>query len=78
MCIVETGKRLPARQTKRDKQIFKKESEVDELVKGLPVIPEQYQPKITLVNKKPILPSEKELKENSRSKSAKLRIIERV
>lgn len=60
------------------KQIFKQASEVDELVKGLPVIPAEYQPKIKLVNKKPILPSEKELSENSRSRSAKLRIIERI
>ena len=52
--------------------------EVDELVKGLPVIPPEYQPKIKLINKKPILPSEKELNENSRSRSAKLRIIERI
>ena len=60
------------------KQIFKKESEIDELVKGLPSIPEEYKPKIQLVNKKPILPSERELQENSRSRSAKLRVIERV
>jgi 16S rRNA (cytosine1402-N4)-methyltransferase len=60
------------------KQVFKKESEVDELVKGLPVIPEQYQPKLKLINKKPILPSDKELSENSRSRSAKLRIVERI
>ena len=60
------------------KQLFKKESEIDELVKGLPVIPDDYKPKIKLINKKPILPSEKELQENSRSKSAKLRIIERI
>jgi len=60
------------------KQIFKKESEVDELVKGLPIIPPEYQPKLKLINKKPILPSEKELKENSRSRSAKLRIVERI
>ncbi len=60
------------------KQIFKKESDIDELVKGLPIIPEEYQPKIKLINKKPILPSTKEISENSRSKSAKLRIIERV
>ncbi len=31
-----------------------------------------------IINKKPIIPSEKELKENSRSKSAKLRIIEKI
>ena len=60
------------------KQIFKKESEVNDLVKGLPNIPEEYQPKIKLINKKPIVPSTEELKENSRSKSAKLRIIERI
>ena len=60
------------------KQLFKKESEVDDLVKGLPVIPEEYEPKIKLINKKPILPSDKEMQENSRSRSAKLRIIERV
>jgi len=60
------------------KQVFKKNSEVNEMVKGLPEIPKEYLPKIILVNKKPILPSEKELKENSRSRSAKLRIIERV
>ncbi len=60
------------------KKMFKKESEIDDLVKGLPVIPLEYQPKIILINKKPILPSAKELQENSRSKSAKLRIIERI
>ncbi len=60
------------------KQIFKKNSEVNEIVKGLPNIPEEYKPLIKLINKKPILPSLEELKENSRSKSAKLRVIERV
>ena len=60
------------------KTIFKKYSEIDPLVKGLPVIPDEYKPLLKLVNKKPILPSEKELEENSRSKSAKLRIVERV
>lgn len=33
---------------------------------------------IKLISKKPILPSEQELKENSRSKSAKLRICEKI
>lgn len=60
------------------KQIFKKESEVDDIVKGLPVIPKEYQPKLKLINKKPILPTEEELNENSRSRSAKLRIVERI
>ena len=57
------------------KQTFKKYSEIDKLVSGLPVIPDEYKPKIKLINKKPILPSSKEILENSRSKSAKLRII---
>lgn len=60
------------------KQTFKCNSEVNDLVKGLPVIPEGYKPKLKLINRKPILPSEEEIKENSRSKSAKLRIVERI
>ena len=60
------------------KSIFKKYSDIDDVVKGLPVIPEEYKPLIKLVNHKPILPSERELQENSRSHSAKLRVIERI
>lgn len=60
------------------KQIFKKYSEVDEIVKGLKDIPEEYKPLIKLVNKKPIVPSTEELQENTRSASAKLRVIERI
>ena len=60
------------------KNVFKSLSEVNSLVKGLPVIPDEYKPVIKLINKKPILPSELELEENSRSRSAKLRIIERL
>ena len=60
------------------KNIFKENSEVLDIFKGLPDIPEEYRAKIRLVNRKPILPTEEEIKENSRSKSAKLRVIERV
>ena len=60
------------------KQIFKQYSEIDPIFKGMPDIPDEYKPKIKLINKKPILPSEEELENNSRSKSAKLRIIERI
>lgn len=60
------------------KNIFKKYSEVPEPFKGEPIIPDEYKPLIKLINKKPILPSDEELKENSRSHSAKLRIIERI
>ena len=60
------------------KNVFKDKSEVDELVKGLRDIPEEYKPLIKLINKKPILPSDEELAENSRSRSAKLRVVERI
>ncbi len=60
------------------KKIFKRYSEVDELVKGLPDIPKEFQPTIKIINRKPIVASTNEIKENSRSKSAKLRIIERI
>lgn len=60
------------------KKFFKENSEVNELVKGLPTIPEAYKPKLKLITKKPILPSTQELAENSRSKSAKLRVAERI
>ena len=60
------------------KKAFKKYSDVDEIVKGMPNIPLEYQPKIKLINKKPICPSAKEIELNSRSKSAKLRVIERI
>ena len=62
------------------KQIFKKNTEVNSLVSGLKEseIPDEFKPKLKQINKKPILASDKELKENSRSKSAKLRIVERV
>ena len=60
------------------KNIFRKYSEVDEIIKGEKDIPDSYKPLIKLVNKKPIVASEKELLENSRSASAKLRIVERI
>ncbi len=60
------------------KKIFSEYSKVDEMVKGLPSIPEQYLPLIKLIHSKPFLASEQELKENTRSKSAKLRVIERI
>lgn len=60
------------------KKTFNKFSTVDPLVNGLPDIPEEYKPKIKLVNKKPIIPSDEEMRINPRSKSAKLRIVERI
>ena len=43
----------------------------------MPNIPKEYEPKIKLINKKPILTTEEEINVNSRSKSAKLRVIEK-
>lgn len=60
------------------KNIFKKYSEVDEIFKGIPNIPKEYAPILKIINKKPIVAKEEELKENSRSHSAKLRIVERI
>ncbi len=60
------------------KKIFQKYSTIDEKVKGLPEIPEAYLPKLKIINKKVIVPTVEELKENSRSASAKLRIVERT
>lgn len=58
------------------KNVFKSVSEIDTNLKKLPVIPEEYLPKFKVI--KAIDPSEEELKENNRARSAKLRIIERV
>ncbi len=60
------------------KKTFKKYSEINPLVKGLPEIPKEYEPLTKLINNKPIIPTEEEIKENSRSKSAKLRVVERI
>jgi len=58
------------------KNIFKKYSEVNKVYKGLPEIPEEYKPKIKIIGR--IYPSDLELRENPRSKSSTLRIIERL
>ena len=59
------------------KQLFKEASTV-EVPKGLPFIPDDMQPKLSLVNRKPILPSKEELEVNNRSHSAKLRVARKV
>lgn len=58
------------------KTIFKEYSTVDKSMSKLPVIPDFYQPKFKVVAT--IIPSEEELLENNRSRSAKLRVIERI
>ncbi|WP_409275533.1 16S rRNA (cytosine(1402)-N(4))-methyltransferase RsmH [Neobacillus sp. SCS-31] len=60
------------------KATFKQASETPPLPPGLPVIPDEFKPVLKLVNRKPILPSERELEENNRARSAKLRIAEKI
>ena len=60
------------------KNIFKEKTHIDERVKGLPNIPEEYMSNYKLVNNKAIIPGDFELENNNRSRSAKLRIIERI
>lgn len=58
------------------KDIFKSVSDIDKNMKNLPIIPEEYLPKYKIIAN--IKPSKKELEENPRARSAKLRVIERV
>lgn len=60
------------------KTIFKEASSIPELPPGLPIIPEDMKPTLKLITRKPILPSDEELAENNRSRSAKLRIAEKI
>ncbi|RDY69168.1 16S rRNA (cytosine(1402)-N(4))-methyltransferase RsmH [Halobacillus trueperi] len=60
------------------KQAFKKWSTNPPLPKNIPMIPEDKQPPFQLVSRKPIVADESELEENRRSRSAKLRIVEKV
>jgi 16S rRNA (cytosine1402-N4)-methyltransferase len=59
------------------KAAFKKSSETPQLPPGLPIIPDEYKPILKLITRKPILPSEEELEQNNRARSAKLRIAEK-
>ena len=58
------------------KQKFKEVSTVPQELKKLPVIPDEYKPKYKVVAN--IVPSDKEIAENHRARSARLRVIERV
>ncbi|QII48851.1 16S rRNA (cytosine(1402)-N(4))-methyltransferase RsmH [Bacillus paralicheniformis] len=60
------------------KSTFKEMSSPPELPHGLPVIPKEFEPKLKLVNRKPITASEEELEHNNRARSAKLRIAEKA
>ena len=58
------------------KEIFKEVSSVKKELQKLPVIPEEYKPNYKIIAN--IKPKEEEIKNNKRSRSARLRVIERV
>ena len=60
------------------KHTFAKLSEGCTCPKSFPVCVCGNKPKVKIITKKPILPSEAELEANSRSKSAKLRVAEKI
>ncbi len=72
LCVIT----FHSKEDKIVKNIFKKYSEINKVFKGLPEIPDEYKPKIKLIDR--IYPEDEELNENSRSKSSTLRIIERL
>lgn len=58
------------------KQIFNSYAKGKDIPKNLPILPSENKTKLKIITKKPILPSEIELEENNRSRSAKLRVVE--
>lgn len=60
------------------KTMFKEFSTIQDLPPGIPMVPDEFQPELKVITRKPILPSEAELAENNRSRSAKLRIAEKI
>ncbi|WP_257350561.1 16S rRNA (cytosine(1402)-N(4))-methyltransferase RsmH [Pseudalkalibacillus decolorationis] len=60
------------------KRIFKNESSEPELPPGMPAIPEEYQPNLKMITRKPIVPGSEEQEQNRRSRSSKLRIAEKM
>ena len=59
------------------KNIFRQYSEIDSKFSKLPYVPDEYMPKFKIISKG-IVPSDRELSDNNRSRSARLRIIERI
>lgn len=58
------------------KQVFKEVSSVPASLMKLPIIPDEYKPKFKIIGN--FNPKEDELENNKRSRSAKLRVIERI
>ncbi|WP_117016799.1 16S rRNA (cytosine(1402)-N(4))-methyltransferase RsmH [Aeribacillus pallidus] len=60
------------------KLAFRKAASQAEIPRNIPIIPNEMLPEIRIITKKPIVPSEKEIEENRRARSAKLRIAEKI
>jgi len=60
------------------KTIFKEASSLPPLPPGLPIIPDEFKPKLKLITRKPLLPTDEELEANKRARSAKLRVAEKL
>ena len=58
------------------KQIFNSYAKLKDIPKNLPIMPEESLSKLKVITRKPIYPSDIELEENNRSRSAKLRIAQ--
>lgn len=58
------------------KQIFNSYSKSKDIPKNLPIMPEESLSKLKVITRKPISPSDIELEENNRSRSAKLRVAQ--
>lgn len=72
LCVI-TFHSLEARICKR---IFKQYSEVEPMVKGLPVIPKAYQPQLKIIGR--FKPDASEIKNNQRARSAILWVAEKL
>ena len=57
---------------------LKKVSTVDPVLKGMPNVDPKLLPDYEVITNHPILPTDDEIINNKRSKSAKLRIIKRI
>lgn len=83
LSLIKVGKRVAvitfhSLEDRIVKNYFKEKCKVDEKVKGMPNIPDEYLPDFKLVVSKAIIPSDEEIKINPRARSSKLRVIEKI
>ena len=76
--MVEQMQEYIMSRTNIEKKLFNKKCKIDDKVKGIPNIPNQYLPDYKLVVKHAIVPTSSEIRDNPRARSSKLRVIERI